>query len=107
MIKNVYKDYLEYNDADFVTNLYGYTEDCERVYNCGLATAPVREIYDFLLQEEIYRNGSLIPSRNEKKSFNVKWSLAWKNLNQMRGLTAKEKCFTWKLQQDLLQIEGA
>ena len=104
LIKNVYKDYLEYNDADFVTNLYGYTEDCERVYNCGLATAPVREIYDFLLQEEIYRNGSLIPSRNEKKSFNVKWSLAWKNLNQMRGLTSKEKCFAWKLQQDLLPV---
>ena len=32
------------------------------------------------------------------------WSLAWKNWSKLKGLTAEEKCFAWKVQQDMLQI---
>ena len=34
----------------------------------------------------------------------MKWSLAWKNWSNLKGLTAEEKCFAWKVQQDMLQI---
>ena len=80
LIKNMYKDFLEHdctiNDEFIVSNLYGYPEDFIKIYQEGLATAPVKLIYDFLLKDLIYANESLIPSRNERKSANVKWSLA-------------------------------
>ena len=108
LIKNMYKDFLEYdcsiNDEYIVSNLYGYPQEFVKIYKDGLATAPVKLIYNFILKDLIYVNESLIPSRNERKSANVKWSLAWKNLTIMKGLIAEEKCFAWKVQQDMLAI---
>ena len=34
----------------------------------------------------------------------MKWSLAWKNWSKLKGFTAEEKCFAWKVPQDMLQI---
>ena len=108
LIKTMYKDFLEHDcsitDDWIVNSLYGYNEDFIKVYSEGLSTAPVKQIYNFLLQDEICRNGSLIPSRNEKKSPNVKWGLVWKNLSLMKGLIADEKCFAWKMSQDILPV---
>ena len=59
----------------------------------GLNTSPAKLIYDFMIQEVFVRNGSLIPTRSEKKSVNVKWSISWKNFKLLNGLTADEKCF--------------
>ena len=71
LIKNMYKDFLEHdcniNDEFIVSNLYGYPEDFIKIYQEGLATAPVKLIYDYLLEDLIYANESLIPSRNERK----------------------------------------
>ena len=69
-----------------------------KIYSNSLAMAP----YEFLLQEVIYINDSLIQSRNGTKSLNVIWSLAWQNL--LKGLTASEKCFAWKVQGDMLPV---
>ena len=63
-----------------------------------------KEIYDFLLKNIVYKNGSVIPSRREKRSQNVKWSLVWENLQSLKGLTPEEKCFTWKVSQDMLPV---
>ena len=108
LIKNMYKDFIELDcsiEDDFlVKDIYGYNEEFVNVFSNGLATSPVKLIYDFLLEEVIYRNESLIPSRNEKKSINVKWSLAWQNFKIMKGLTATERCFAWKIQQDMLPV---
>ena len=108
LVKNMYKDFLEHDcdihDQWIVDNLYGYPEEFIYVFSNDLAMAPVKHIYNFLLQDVIYRKESLIPSRNEKRSVNVKWSLAWRNLNLMKGLTSTEKCFAWKVQQDLLPV---
>ena len=30
--------------------------------------------------------------------------MAWKNLTILKGLTAEEKCFAWKVQQDMLPV---
>ena len=51
-------------------------------------------------------NNSLIPSRSERKSHGVKWNRAFKNLYRLPGVTAQEKEFCFKLQQDLLLING-
>ena len=97
MIIHMYSEYLSQNcsigDLDKINHLYGYLEDCVQVYMEGLALAPVKEIYDFLLQDTTKKNGSLIPSRSEKKSTNVKWSLVFKNLTLLKGMTAEEKEF--------------
>ena len=69
-----------------------------KIFSNSLAMAP----YEFLLQEVIYINDSLIQSRNGTKSLNVIWSLAWQNL--LKGLTASEKCFAWKVQRDMLPV---
>ena len=108
LIKNMYRDFLQYDcnitDSWIVNNLYGYNLDFVKVYKEGLAMAPVKEIYDFLLHDSIYKNGSLIPSRAEKRSNNVKWSLVWKNLQSLKGVTPEAKCFAWKSSQDMLAV---
>ena len=85
LIKNMYFYFLQYHgniaDGWIANNLYGYSEDFVRVYNEGLVMAPVKEIYNFLLQDMVSCNGSLIPSRREKRSQNVKWSVVFKNLS--------------------------
>ena len=71
LIKNMYHDFLQYDcnitDSWIVNNLYGYNLEFVKVYKEGLAMAPVKEIYDFLLHDSIYKNGSLIPSKAEKR----------------------------------------
>ena len=62
-----------------------------------MSTSPAKAIYDFLIKEVTHRNGSLIPSRNEKKSANIKWGVAFKNFKLVKGLNADEKCFIWKI----------
>ena len=108
LIKNMYFDFIQYNcnitDKGVVNNLYGYSEDFVGVYKEGLAMASVKEIYEFLLQDMVYCNGSLIPSRREKRSQNIKWSLVWQNVQSLKGLTQEEKCFAWKTSQDMLPV---
>ena len=108
LIKNMFKDFVELDcnidDVWSIDSFYGYPKDFVRVFKNGLATAQVRQIYDFLLKDVIYKNETLIPSRNEKKSLNVKWGVAWQNFSSMKGLTASEKCFAWKVQQDMLPV---
>ena len=108
LIKNMYSEFLELNcnimDRDLVTKLYGYSDIFENVYLEGLANAPAKAIYDYLIKDLILKNGSLIPSRNEKRYECIRWSVAWKNWSNMKSLTAEEKCFAWKVQQDMLPV---
>ena len=108
LIKNMYFEFLEYDfsirDEYLVNSLYGYTKEFIQVHQEGLSTAPVKEIYNYLLQDLVYKNGALIPSRNEKRSKNVKWSVAFKNLAKMKGVTAEERAFAWKVSQDMLPV---
>ena len=108
LIKNMYFELREYDNSiridHLVHNLYGYKEEFMQVYEEGLATAPVKEIYNYLLQDIVYKNGSLVPSRNEKRSKNVKWSLVFKNIAKLKGVTAEERAFAWKVSQDMLPV---
>ena len=52
--------------------------------------------------KKIYRNNSLIPSREEKRTRGVKWKISWSNLKLTKVVTAQEKYFQWQVQQDML-----
>ena len=101
LLKNMYREllYLGGNiyDLEIIEQLYGYNDN-------SLSTSPARDIYNFLIKEVTHRNLSLIPSRNEKKSVNIKWGVVFKNIKLLKGLNADEKCFVWKITQDLLPV---
>ena len=59
-----------------------------------------------MLFKFVRNNNSLIPSRMERKSCGIKWSRAHKNLYRLGGMTACEKEFGYKLQQDLLLVNA-
>ena len=108
LIRSMIKDFKE-KDGDLgewwnSNDLYGHTQGFLEVASNDLLNATVKEIYNFLLAGLIYKNGSLVPSRNEKKEDSTKWSLVWKNLNILKGLSPEEKCFAWKLTQDMLPV---
>ena len=108
MIKNMYRELLSIHgnvyDMDKIAQVYGYTGDFIDIIENGLSTSPSKAIYDYLIKEVTYRNGSLIPSRREKKVVNVKWGLVFKNHKLLSGITAEERCFAWKLSQDMLAV---
>ena len=108
LVKNMYRELVYLNgsiyDLDLINKLYGYREDFLEIIDNGLSTSPSKSIYDFLLQGITHKNGSLIPSRNEKKSLNVKWSVVFNNFLLLKGVNADEKCFFWKVSQDMLPI---
>ena len=56
------------------------------------------------MEKVVQKNGSLIPSRNEKKISGIKWKVAWKNQVLLKGVTAEEKGFAWKMSQDMLEV---
>ena len=62
-------------DLNIIEKLYGYKDDFINIIQNGLSTSPAKAIYDCLIKEVTHRNGSSIPSRNEKKSANIKWGL--------------------------------
>ena len=72
-------------DANLTDSLYGHMEDLLRVARNNLLNEPAKQIYNFLLHDTIFRNGSFIPSRNEKRLMGVMWSLARKNLSHLKG----------------------
>ena len=56
------------------------------------------------MDNQLLKNNSIIPSRSERRVDSVKWSIAWKNWKELRGVSAEEKIFMWKVQQDMLLI---
>ena len=108
LIKNMYNDLCYQNgniyDLDLIEDIYGYRLEFLDIIENGLSTSPAKSIYDFLIQTITHKNGSLIPSRNEKRSKNIKWGVVFKNFKLLKGLNAEEKCFIWKLSQDMLPV---
>ena len=77
----MYKEYLVLgNLQDKVNHIYGCQNDLKKVLYSGVDLKNTKQIYDKLMNDICFRNGSLIPSRAEKRSTGVKWKIAWKNL---------------------------
>ena len=68
----MYKEFLELDcsidDGFVVDQLYGYPVDFRRVHAEGIINGSAKVMYEFLIQDLILKNGSLIPSRSEKRS---------------------------------------
>ena len=108
LLKSMYREFIlrdcNVNDRDSYKDIYGYTEAFSEVVKGGVNMNSTRDIYGYLIDAVISRKNSVIPSRSEKRSENVKWSIAWRNWGGLRGVNAEEFEFAWKLQQDLLKI---
>ena len=92
LIKNMNKELRDLSgsiyDMDKIKGLYGHTNDFIKIAENGLSTSPSKEIYDFLILDITHRNTSLIPSRNEKRTVNVKWGTVWKNFQLRTDITS-------------------
>ena len=69
------------HDFEKIAQVYGYTEEFMEIRDNGLSTSTSKNIYDHLIEAVTHRNGSLIPSRREKKVSNVKWGWCIKILS--------------------------
>ena len=86
LVKSMYKDFIDLNkDLDKVTTIHGWPNDFKFIYDSGLVNAPVRDVYNKRLEPVIRKNGSLIPSRNEKRVRGVNWGISQRNF----GLLSK------------------
>ena len=84
--------------------VYGHCNEFQMMRNEGICLNSCRFIYDHLLVTITHREGVLIPSRNETRSVNTKWSVIFKNVILLKGLNADEKAFYLKVSQDMLEI---
>ena len=103
LMKTTYKDFEEGNFTE-VGKLYGYSKEFKELVLEGFNMTIVKNTYNKLLEKILFKNGSLIPSRNEKRTDGVKWSLTWKNFHLARNFNAEEKIFFWKVFQDMLPV---
>ena len=94
------------NKDQDIKSMYGYEDKLEGILEKCDSMTPVKVIYAEMVKEVYEKNGSVIPSRNEKKVRGIKWSNTWENLEKSKGLNAGEKEFLWKLSQDMLLIGG-
>ena len=62
--------------------MYGYKTDFRNSIHAGIDVTQAKSIYETRLENICYRYGSVIPSREEKRSKEVKWKNAWSNLKQ-------------------------
>ena len=79
-------------------------KEIQVIINNNLIQENTKSIYEKLLEKVIMRNGSYIPSRNEKRVDGIKWKASWYNVSSVRGLSPEEKCFAWKITQDMLDV---
>ena len=105
LLKNMAKDYAVLgNQNENIGKIYGYKDEFSHLLELGLDFKNVKAIYGHLISDKIFRNGSLIPSREEKRTKGVKWKKAWLNLQNSKAITAQEKYFMWQTQQDMLPV---
>ena len=101
----MFKDFENYYyDLSQMLNLYGYVNDFKNVINAEIDPTDVKQIYNYLMVGTCFKNGSVIPSREEKRSKGVKWKNAWLNLKTTKKISAPEKYFQWQVQQDMLPV---
>ena len=107
LIKSIQKDFIQLNcsiNDNKVKALYGYSKDFKELFEANLSSSNVKTIYNKLIEKITFKNGSLIPSRNEKRTEGIKWGLTWNNFQLLRGLDSEEKMFGWKVIQDMLPV---
>ena len=103
-IKHNSQGFKNVGDAKKTKGGKGVEKELKTIIQNGLREGSVKEIYGILITKLISKNDSLIPSRNEKRMRKIKWRHSWSNLSCLRGLGPEERCFAWKLSQDMLEV---
>ena len=62
-------DMLDYRE---IRKIYGHPEDLIHIINEEITEGGVKEIYEILLGKVIHKNGSFLPSMNERKTNDIK-----------------------------------
>ena len=107
LLKNMYREFKKLNctiEEYEIQDLYGHKDEFIEIVKFGVDLSNSKNIYDVLMQDIILKNNSVVPSRNERRVANVKWSTAWKNSFQLRRIDSEEYEFAWKFQQDMLPV---
>lgn len=104
LVKNMLIEYkMQDYDPLVLDTIYGDRDVMLDIIALGKTEASVKDIYSVILNSAISRNGSLIPSREEKRC-NLKWKRSWENLSKLKGVLPAEKMFAWKMCQDMLPV---
>ena len=85
-------------------NFYGYKDIFIKMVKYSVDLSYSKNIYGVLMEDILLKNNSIVPSRNERRAVNIKWSCAWKNLYELRRIDPEEYEFAWKIQQDMLPV---
>ena len=108
LLKSMFKEYKDrYGDVDLHNldqRVYGYWSEFKKLSSNSVDVSSCRTIYEYLLEEITHRNGELIPSRNELRSVGINWANVYNNFQVVKGITSSERCFYWKMLQDMLEI---
>ena len=63
LLKSMFKDYVAFgNRQENIGSIYGHKNDFRNLLDLGVDFNNVKQIYGQLINVDIYRNGSLIPS---------------------------------------------
>ena len=105
LIKSMNKDFDDVGrEGRNVKKLRGWVKEFQFIHDLNILDSDNKTIYSTLLEKTVKKNGSLIPSRNEKRTRGVKWKVTWRNLTLLRNVNPYEKCFGWKMTQDLVEV---
>ena len=76
LLKNMFWEYKEINgnvyDENSIRQLYGYKSDLVTLVKAGIDMKSSKYIYNFLMEDILFINNSIIPSRSEKRTENIK-----------------------------------
>ena len=108
LIKSMHKEFVkkgcDISNTETYEDIYGYVDEMVEMIKAGVSLDTTRFSYSYLNESLVCRNNSVIPSRSEKRAHNIRWSTAWTNWRDLRGVDAHECIFAWKLQQDMLPL---
>ena len=71
LMKNMYRDFVrlkyDINKEDSYKSLYGYTKILVKALKSGVDIKDTKTTYNYLIEDQIIRNNSIIPSRSERR----------------------------------------
>ena len=85
-------------------DVYGVNDTIINYIKDGKMNSTSKEIYEAFIFKYLRVNSTLIPSRNEKKVANIKWSNSYRNYRNTTEIDPKEKELVFRFIQDLVAV---
>ena len=84
--------------------VYGANDTIINYIKDGKMNSTSKEIYEAFIFKYLRVNSTLIPSRNEKKVANIKWSNSYRNYRNLSEIDPGEKELVFRFIQDLVGV---